>query len=434
MNRFEEAYQSKLRTPEELAAAIQPGWLCATGAALSEPQALTRALGERARRENLRGITHSQLLSCYPSPFFQEDLRGKYSAVSWYTAGAGRMSAQQGRTEIMPAYYRDVPSLWRQYLEPDVFYCTVSPMDRHGWFSFGCTGSEVEALLEKARLVYLEVNPNMPRTFGSQHIHISRVDGLCECGLPLAEAPPAPIDDASRVIGGYIADCVRDGSTIQLGIGAIPDAVGQALCAKRNLGIHTELFTESMVDLIECGAVTNWNKPIHKGKSVTTFAQGTRRMYDFLDDNPGVEFHSVDHTNDPAVIASHPDFVSVNACVEVDFYGQVCAESIGPRHYSGTGGQVDFVRGAVQSRGGQSFIACTSTGKNGTISKIKPTLKEGAIVTTSKNDVDCIVTEYGIAKLRGRTVSQRAKALILIAHPKFRDELRFEAKKRNIIL
>ena len=434
MNQFEHMYIQKRRTPQELAATIQSDWLCATASALSEPQALTKALGERAAAGELHRVVHSQLLSCYPSPFFSEKLAGRYSAISWYTAGAGRASAQQGRTEIMPAYYRDIPSFWRDYLRPDVFYCTVAPMDQHGWFSFGCSGSEVEALIERAGLIYLEVNPNMPRTFGGPAIHISKVDGLCECSLPLAETQPAVVDEVSRTIGGYIADCVRDGATIQLGIGAIPEAVGQALKCKHDLGIHTELFTDTMVDLIECGAVTNWEKPIHKGKSVTTFAQGTRRLYDFLNDNPGVEFHSVEHTNDPAVIAMHPNFVSVNACIEVDFFGQVCAESIGPLHYSGTGGQVDFVRGATQSKGGQSFIACTSTGKNGTISKIKPMLKEGAIVTTSKNDVDCIVTEYGIAKLRGRTLSQRTKALISIAHPKFREELRFEAKKRNIII
>ena len=241
------------------------------------------------------------------------------------------------------------------------------------------------------------------------------------------------VDEVSARIGGAIAAEVPDGATLQLGIGAVPDAVGMALKDKHDLGIHTELFTDSMMELIECGAVTNARKPIHRGKSVATFAFGSKRIYNYVDDNPAIEILPVDYVNDPKVIARHPDFISVNAAVEVDFFGQVCAESVGTRHVSGTGGQVDYVRGAVESDGGKSFIAFPSTAKGGEVSRIRPTLTPGSIVTTSKNDVDCIVTEYGIARLRGRTLSQRTRALIAVAHPKFRDELTFEAKKAGIL-
>ncbi|MEG2422003.1 MAG: acetyl-CoA hydrolase/transferase C-terminal domain-containing protein, partial [Oscillospiraceae bacterium] len=240
-------------------------------------------------------------------------------------------------------------------------------------------------------------------------------------------------DEVSSKIGSIIAERICDGATIQLGIGSIPNAVGLALLEKHHLGIHTEMFTDSMVQLMKSGAVDNSKKPIHRGRSVTTFAMGNAEMYEYLHDNPAIEMLPVDHVNDPAVISQHPNFVSINAALEVDFYGQVCAESLGSRHISGTGGQVDYVRGATQSQGGMSFIAFPSTAKNGTVSKIAPTLTPGAIVTTGKNDVDHVVTEYGIAKLRGQPLSQRVKNLIAIAHPDFRDELTFAAKKQFIL-
>ena len=246
--------------------------------------------------------------------------------------------------------------------------------------------------------------------------------------------PPTKIDETSKIIGGYIAEQIPDGACIQLGIGAIPDAVGAALKEKHDLGIHTEMFTDSMVELIECGAVNNSKKQIHRYQSVTTFAYGSQRIYDYIDDNPGIAFLPVDYVNDPAVICRNDNVISVNAALEVDLWGQVCAESVGTRHVSGSGGQVDYVRGACQSKGGKSFIAFSSTAKNDTINKIKPVLTPGAIVTTSKNDVDYIVTEYGVAHMRGESLASRAKQLIAIAHPNFRDELRFEAKKRGMMI
>lgn len=334
----------------------------------------------------------------------------------------------------MPAYYRDIPGLFQDYVKPEVLIAVVSPMDKHGYFSTGCDGSLSAALFATAKTVLLEVNPHMPRSLSSTQIHISQVDALWENDAPMMCLPPKEIDEVSARIGGFIAEEIPDGATLQLGIGAIPDAVGNALQSKHHLGIHTEMFTDSMMTLIECGAVDNSCKPIHTGKTVASFALGSQRMYDYIDDNPMVEMLPVNYVNDPAVIAQHPNFISINAALEVDFFGQVCAESIGTRHVSGTGGQSDYVRGAVQSKGGKSFIAFASTAKDDTVSRIMPTLTPGAQISTSKNDVDCIVTEYGIAKLRGRTLSQRTRLSLPIAHPKFRDMLTYEAKKENILI
>jgi acyl-CoA hydrolase len=295
-------------------------------------------------------------------------------------------------------------------------------------------GSNSEAMMHKAKHIIVEVNENLPRALRSPIVHISQVEGVCENTQPLVVLPPTNIDKTSETIGGLIAEQIPDGATLQLGIGAVPDAVGLALKNKHDLGIHTEMFTDSMVELLECGAVNNSKKPIHTGQTIAAFAFGSQRIYDLIDDNPAFELRPVDYVNDPAVIALHPNFVSINAALEVDFFGQVCAESIGTQHVSGSGGQVDYVRGATQSKGGMSFIAFPATAKGGTVSKIKPTLTPGAIVTTSKNDVDCIVTEFGIAKLRGKPLSDRVKALIAIAAPQFRDELTAAAKKQNIII
>ncbi len=356
------------------------------------------------------------------------------TGISWFSGAQARTAVNGGYGDIMPCYYRDMPELFTRCVGIDAFCAVVSPMDKHGYFSTGINGSNSAAMFRKAKRIYLEVNRYMPRNLSAPFIHISQVTALCENPAPLPELPRAEPNAVSSRIGELIAREVPDGATLQIGIGAIPDAVCSLLTDKRDLGIHTELFTDGMVDLIRCGAVNNSRKPIHTGRSVATFAFGSRRIYDYVDDNPAIEILPVDYVNDPAVIARHPNFISVNSALEVDFLGQVCAESVGTRHVSGTGGQVDYTRGAVQSAGGKSFIAFPSTAKDDTISKIRPVLTPGAVVTTSKNDVDHIVTEYGIANLRGKTLSQRARALIAVSHPKFRDELLFAAKKQNILI
>lgn len=249
----------------------------------------------------------------------------------------------------------------------DVFYAEVSPMDKHGYFSCGMAGAEVVALRDKATIILLEVNEKMPRVMGNNLIHISQVTALCESCHELLELPETVLTETDKKIGQMIADEVPNGATLQLGIGGVPNAVGVLLRDKKDLGLHTEMFTDSMVDLLECGAVTNMKKPINVGKTIATLAWGTKKMYEYMDDNPAFEMHPVDYTNNPYVIGQHDNFISVNACVEIDLFGQVCAESLGTLHYSGSGGQVDFVRGANLSKGGKGFIAMTSTAKNGTV-------------------------------------------------------------------
>ena len=426
-------YQEKLRTPAEIAAEIGDGWCCCADIAAAIPPGILNALGSRAAEGRVHNVTLHTMLDLVPLTALTPEAAQGLTPVSWFSGGGLRAAVNAGRGDVMPCYYRDMPALFTEHCAVDAFLATVSPMDEHGWFSAGATASNSAALLAKAKRVYLEVNPNMPRAVSGPMVHISQVTALCENAAPLPILPPAEIDEVSRTIGGYIAGEVCDGATIQLGIGAIPEAVGFALKDKHDLGIHTELLTDSMVELVECGTVTNARKPIHRGKTVATLAFGSQRVYDYIDNNPAVQMLPVDYVNDPAVIARHPSFISVNGALEVDFFGQVCAESVGTRHVSGSGGQADYVRGAVLSEGGKSFIAFPSTAAGGKISRIKATLTPGAIVTTSKNDVDYIVTEFGVAKLRGKSLSQRTRALIAVAHPNFREELTFDAKKAGIL-
>lgn len=426
-----ELYRQRLTTPEAIAAQVESGWICCTDIAAAIPPRIINALGSRGKAGELNGVKLHAMLDMVPRLGCG---RHRNRACRMVSGGGFRTAVNEGRGDVMPCTYRDVPGLYRDYVDIDAFFIVAAPMDEHGWFSTGVTGSYSEVLLEKAKRVYLEVNPHMPRTFGSPKIHVSKVTALCESGAPLPTLPAAQSDLVSETIGKLIAQEIPNGATFQLGIGAIPEAVGQALCDKQELGVHSELFTDSMAHLMELGVVTNERKPIHRGVSVAALAGWTERVYAFLDDNPAVMIQPVDYVNDPAVIAQHPNFISVNGALEVDFYGQVCAESMGTRHFSGSGGQADFVRGAINSKGGKSFIAFSSTAKGESVSRIRPFLTPGAAVTTSKNEVDHVVTEYGIAKLRGKTLSQRTKELISIAHPKFRDELIFEAKKQNILI
>ena len=393
------------------------------------------AIAEHIRNSDITGVKVQALLDAYPFEFYTDPtLAGKMTGYSWFSSSAARKAVNAGYADIIPAYYRDFPTRIRTEYDYDAVCVEVAPMDRHGYFSLALNGSYIDAMLDKTKRIFLEVNDRQPRGLCGSLIHISQVDAIVEYNHDLPVLPPVQLDEVSKTIGGLIAERIPDGACLQLGIGAIPDATGMALKSKHDLGIHTEMFTDSMVELIECGAVNNSKKQIHRGKTVTTFAFGSQRIYDYIDDNPAVEILPVEYVNDPDVICQNDNMISINAAVEVDLFGQVCAESVGTKHMSGSGGQIDYVRGACQSRGGKSFIAFTSTAKGGTISKIKPILAPGAVVTTSKNDVDYIVTEYGVAHLRGRSLGERARQLIAIAHPDFRDELTFEAKKRGIMI
>lgn len=434
MNKWEKIYEEKLTTAEEIAKQINSNTICASPIAAGESFNIPEAIAERALKENLTGIKHCSLLSLIQKKIWDPELNGKFNHLTLFCSSNNvRKAIWENRAEFVPSFYHEIPRMWEEFINPDVFYATVSPMDEHGYFSFGVSVSTSMTLKKVAKKIFLEVNENMPRTHGNSFIHISEVDAICECNRELPELPSGDISEIDKTIGNYIADLVPNGATIQLGIGAIPNAAAQALLRKKELGIHTELFTESMIDLIEQGVVTNTNKNLHPGKSIATLALGTKRMYNFLNDNVGIEFHPVDYVNDPNTIGMHDSFISINACLEVDLFGQVCSESIGTKHFTGVGGQVDFVRGANKSKGGKSIIAMQSTAKNGTISKIKSTLTQGSIVTTSRNEVDYIVTEYGAAKLKGKSLTERAKALINIAHPDFRKGLTLEAKKMCLL-
>ena len=435
MTDYNALYAQKLTSAQALAEQVQSGWLLGMDTGPSQTPAIMSAIADKVRNSDIKGVQVQTLLDIYPFEFYADDsLAGKMTGYSWFSSGGARKAVNGGYADLFPTYYRDIPRHIRAEYEYDAFCVAVSPMDSHGYFSLALNGSYAEAMIDKAKRIFIEVNEKQPRCLCGTQLHISQVDAIVENTHELPVLHPVVLDETSITIGNLIAEQIPDGACIQLGIGAIPDATGMALKAKKDLGIHTEMFTDSMVELIECGAVNNSKKQIHRGKTVTTFAYGSKRIYDFIDDNPTVEVLPVDYVNDPEVICRNDNMISINAALEVDFFGQVCAESVGTKHMSGSGGQVDYVRGACQSKGGKSFIAFTSTAKGGTISKIKPILTPGAICTTSKNDVDYIVTEYGIAHLRGRSLSDRTRQLIAIAHPDFRDELTFEAKKRGILI
>ncbi|GAV23799.1 acetyl-CoA hydrolase/transferase family protein [Carboxydothermus pertinax] len=397
----------------------------------AEPLTLLEGLGVKA--QYLKGVKIFQILPLHASSYLKPELSANVKHISMFVGHPVRELVSMGYAEVLPCHFHDIPRLIKDCLQVDVFMTTVSPMDEHGYFSLGVSVDYSLSALKKAKVVILEVNPNMPRTLGQGFVHISEVDFLVESSRPLPEIAIDELKPEDFRIGEYIAELVDDESTIQLGIGTIPNAVAKLLKGKKNLGIHTEMITDSMVDLVEAGVITGSAKSLHPYKIIGTFALGTKRLYKFLDNNPMIEMYPVSYTNDPWIIGQNKKMVSINTTIEVDLWGQCASESIGTKIYSGTGGQADFARGVLYSPGGKGIIALYSTAKNGQISKIVPTLKPGALVTTSKNDVDYVVTEFGVAKLRGKTYRERAKALINIAHPNFRDELRFQAEKIGIL-
>lgn len=427
---YEEEYRQKRCTPEEAAAIVKSGDHLCFPIFAGEPTLFVRALA--ARKHELEGVVVNQQHHLCPD-YFTEDSVPHIKVNAWFTSHVSRQAVQRGWADFVPNTFHEVPRLLQEYWPIDVAGTVVSPMDEHGFFTCALSVAYTMAAVKKAKKVVVQVNPQAPRTHGNCHIHVSDVDCIIECDEPLVEQRPLAVSPVEEAIGGYIAELIEDGSTLQLGFGGIPDTVSRALRHKKDLGIHTELLTDGMVDLMLCGAVNNSRKTLHPDKALATFALGTRRLYEFMNDNPRVEMHPVDYINDPAVIGRNDRMVSINATIEVDLLGQCCSESFGHLQWSGTGGQSDFVRGANLSRGGKSFITTASTAKHGTVSCIVPTLATGASVTTSKNDVDHVVTEFGVAKLRGQTARQRALNLIAIAHPDFRGELTEAARRMNRI-
>ena len=328
----------------------------------------------------------------------------------------------------MPANFSEMRDLLRARTRDPLVVAASSPIDRHGYFSLGVSADYVASFIGRARF-FLEANTRMPRTAGRNQLHVSQVAGWCEVDRPLIEVPPAPPDDIDRRIAAHVAERITDGATIQIGIGGTPNAILAALTDHRDLGIHTELLSDGVVELVEAGVVNGVRKHLNRTKTVGTFALGTDRLHRFMDDNPALELWPVSYVNDPRVIATEPDFVSINSTLTVDLLGQCASETIDGHYYSSSGGQADFARGAMYSDGGQGFVVLHSTTDDGRISKIGPTLAAGDVVTTLKNTVDKVVTEWGVAELRGRSIRERTAALIAIAHPDHRDHLRHAAHR-----
>ncbi len=428
-------YEQKKTTPEKMAEYVRSGDVIASATAIGEPMEIINAICDRALAEDLRDI---RLCKNWMVPmggrYTRPELEGRVTPVSLFAGSSDvRPMIGSGRADYIPCSLFQQLEVFKS-LHPRIAVAMASPMDEDGYFTFSTAPLEGRTITEIADIVLLEVSPHMPKVYGDNYIHISDVTALCETDIWPKTVPLTEPDPEDVKIAEYIVDRIPDGACVQFGIGKVPDAVGSLLKNKKDLGIHTELLCSSMYELIKAGAVNNSRKQIDVGKTIFTFCGGTRELYDYIDGNPSVEGHQVAYVNNPYVIAQNDNLMSINAALETDIFGQVCSESLGPVKISGAGGQLDFVRGANMSKGGKSFIAMHSTAKNGTVSKIKPILTPGSHVTVPMNDVNMIVTEYGVAELKYKSASERAKAMISIAHPDFRDEMLFEAKKAGLMI
>ncbi len=424
-------FHNKLVSMEQALNQVKTGDHIVVAMAGAEPQGFMSLLHTCAPR--VSDVVVSTCLNMQNYPFFVDSaMKGHFINEGWfYNLGMRKAQAQQ-TVSFIPNNLHFAGSKRLAHRKPNIFVGTCTAPDRHGYVSLSLSLTYEQEMIENADLVILEVNANMPRTLGDSAVHVSSVDFFVEHTMPLPELPVTETSDKDRRIGAYIAELVEDGSTIQLGIGGIPNAVAQGLMSKKDLGIHTEMFTDGMVDLYRAGVITNRRKTLHRGKMVATFALGTKKLYDFINDNLAVALMRGCYVNDPYVIGQNYKMVSINTTLEIDLTGQCCSESIGHTQFSGTGGQADTAIGAQLSPGGKSVIALYSTAKNDSISKIVPLLTPGAVVSLQRNDVDYVVTEYGVAQLRGTSVRERVSRLIGIAHPKFRDQLREQAEQLQL--
>lgn len=421
-------YKEHLFTPAQAVQQIKSGQRVVVAHACGEPSIILDALVAKAAQYENVEIIH--MVAMGKAAYCQPQYDKNFHHNAFFLGGSTRAAAAEGRVDFTPVYFSEIPSLLREDLRPNVTLLQCSPPDAHGYVSLGVSVDYTKPAAEASDLVIAQVNQNMPRTLGDSFLHVTQIGCLVEADTPVIELAPPKIGDVERAIGENVASLVRDGDTLQLGIGAIPDAVLLFLKEKNDLGIHTEMFSDGVVELVEAGVITNKAKTLHRGQSVATFLMGTRRLYDYVSDNPAVAMYPVDYVNDPYVIGQNDNLVSINSCVQVDIMGQVVSTSAGLRQISGVGGQVDFVRGANLSKGGRAIMAMPSTTGKGKISKIVPFLDQGSAVTTTRNEVNYVITEYGIAKLKGKSLRQRAEALIRIAHPDFRDELTAEFRRR----
>ncbi len=428
-----ELYRSRVTTAEEAVKAIRSRDHVWIHAGCNNPEELIRAMVGRAGELEDVEVSHLLTFGCadYVDPAYARSFRHR----ALFTGPNVRAAVNEGRADFVPVHLHMVPRLIYEGILPvDAALIQISPPDEHGFCSFGVGVECTKAAAERASMVIAVVNKRMPRALGDAFIHVSKLSHVVEVDRPILELPQATeIGEVAKAIGAHVAELIEDGSTLQMGIGEIPDAVLLFLKAKHHLGIHTEMFSDGMVELFESGVVTNEAKTLHRGKIVSSFVLGSQRTFRFLDNNPFVEFHPTDYVNDPFVIAQNDRMVAINSALSVDITGQVCADSLGRSIYSGFGGQVDFIRGAARAKGGRPVIALPSTAKGGAVSRIVDTLAEGSGVVTSRADVHYVVTEYGIASLFGRSLRERARELIAIAHPDFRGELESAARRRNLM-
>ena len=435
MSGYFEEYRKKLTTPEKAVEDIQNGATIVPGMVNAEPPALLTAIADRARQGDLKNIN---IYFLHPAEsaamtILAPDLCDCIQVYSWFVGLADRARVRVGLNYFVPNYFHQIPRLIKDFMQIDAAVATVSPMDKAGYFTFGTSNDYTSTAARHCKKLIVEVNEQMPRVFGDSLLHVSEVDAIVEKSSPLFETIPQELDAEDEIIGKLVAEMVPDGATIQLGAGNVPNAIAHYLMDHKDLGIHTELFCPSMVDLIEKGVVTGRKKTLHPRKNVFTFARGTKRMYEFMDNNPTMESYPVSYINEPAVIAQNENMISINSILEVDLLGQCNAEFLGGYQFSGTGGQLDFVRGAFNSKGGKSILAFHSTARNEELSRVVPRFEAGTVVTTPRMDAQCLVTEQGVVSLKGKSTRDRALDIISIAHPKFRDELMRAAEDMYLI-
>ena len=420
-------YKQKVVTAKDAVKAVKSGDRIFLTGNVSVPNKILSALVDRA--PELKNVEINQALTVGSADYVSLEMEGHLRVNTMFISHNTRQAVQEGRADFTPVLLSEFPLLFKNKVLPvNVAFVHLSPPDQHGYCSFGVEVGLSKSAAESAEIIIAEVNEQMPRTLGDSFIHVGAIDYFVPVDYPLPELPmgEGKPSDTVKKIAGYIAGLIPDEATMQMGIGAIPDAVLKHLFDKKDLGIHTEFFSDGVIDLVEAGVLTNAKKTLHPGKIIAGFILGTKRLYDWVHNNPLIEFLRTEYVNDPFVISRNDRMVAVNSAIEIDLTGQICADSIGTKLYSGVGGQLDFIYGASRSKGGVPIIALPSTAKD--FSRIVPTLKEGAGVVTTRNHVYYVITEYGVADLYGKTIRERAQALINVAHPKFKEELTRSAK------
>ena len=425
-------FSAKLATAKDAIRLIPPGRRILIGSGAAQPLSLVQAMVSDGYHLADNEIVH--MLTLGPAPYVAPELKDRFRHIAFFIGPNVRDAVQEGRADFMPVFLSDIPRLIRsRRVRIDVALIQISPPDRHGYASLGVSVDVVRAAVDSAQLVLAEVNPLMPRTLGDSFIHVDRIHRLVPVETPLPEAGSDLTDEVALGIGHYVASLIPDGATIQAGIGAMPHVMLSSLRDRKDLGVHTEMLSDGMMELAKAGVITGRRKTLLPGKMVTSFVMGSRKLYEWVHDNPAIEMRPTEFTNDPDNISRNSRMIAINSAVAIDLTGQVASDTVLGRFYSGIGGQVDFIRGAARSEGGKAIIALRSTAKDGTISRIQAMLEPGTGVVTSRGDVHYVVTEYGIADLWGKSVRERAKALISIAHPKFRDELLEAAKEQHFV-